>query len=200
MIMSCLDLTAHEAYRTTVLLATFVLKDDIVRWPQLRSFIERYNLSSVVIARMVKGMGKVPPNMYDFFIMLMGIAMNVPVSIVCASCIYTNVPDAGQHRLLFPTSILLMCQEGSLYILEKSNQKKHRLGMSPLYMFTKKTQDKMSKRCKEEAEEKILEINKGDSSGTNFISSEFELKNSSGTELHRIKTVLPILICKWKYV
>ena len=124
--------------------------------------------------------------MYDFFITLMGIAMNVPLSIVCASCIYTNVPDAGQHQLLFPTSILLMCQEGSLYILEKSNQKKHRLGMSPLYMFTKKTQDEMSKQCKEEAEEKILEINKGDSSGTNFISSEFELKNSSGTELHRI--------------
>ena len=184
--MSCLDLTAHEAYRTTVLLATFVLKDDIVRWPQLHSFIERYNLSSVVIARMVKGMEKIPPNMYDFFIMLMGIAMNVPVSIVCASCIYTNVPDAGQHQLLFPTSILLMCQEGSLYILEKSNQKKHRLRMSPLYMFTKKTQDEMSKRRKEEAEEKILEINKGDSSSTNFISSEFELKNSSGTELHRI--------------
>ena len=124
--------------------------------------------------------------MYDFFITLMGITMNVPVSIVCASCIYTNVPDAGQHQLLFPTSILLMCQEGSLYILEKSNQKKHRLGMSPLYMFTKKTQDEMSKRHKEEAEEKILEINKGDSSGTNFISLEFELKNSSGTELHRI--------------
>ena len=124
--------------------------------------------------------------MYDFFITLMGIAMNVPVSIVCASCIYTNVPDAGQHQLLFPTSILLMCQEGSLYILEKSNQKKHHLGMSPLYMFTKKTQDEMSKRRKEEAEEKILEINKGDSSSTNFISSEFELKNSSGTELHRI--------------
>ena len=184
--MSCLDLTAHEAYRTTVLLATFVLKDDIVQWPQLHSFIERYNLSSVVIARMVKGMEKIPPNMYDFFIMLMGIAMNVPVLIVCASCIYTNVPDAGQHQLLFPTSILLMCQEGSLYILEKSNQKKYRLGMSPLYMFTKKTQDEMSKWCKEEAEEKILEINKGDSSGTNFISSEFELKNSSGTELHRI--------------
>ena len=179
-------MTAHEAYRTKVLLATFVLKDDIVRWPQLRSFIERYNLSSVVIARMVKGMEKIPPNMYDFFVMLMGIAMNVPVSIVCASCIYTNVPDAGQHQLLFPTSILLMCQEGSLYILEKSNQKKHRLGMSPLYMFTKKTQDEMSKWRKEEAEEKIMEINKGDSSGTNFISSEFELKNSSGTELHRI--------------
>ena len=131
--------------------------------------------------------------MYDFFITLMGIAMNVPVLIVCASCIYTNVPDAGQHQLLFPTSILLMCQEGSLYILEKSNQKKHHLGMSPLYMFTKKTQDEMSKRRKEEAEEKILEINKGDSSGTNFISSEFELKNCTGSQ-----TVLPILICKWK--
>ena len=116
----------------------------------------------------------------------MGIAMNVPVSIVCASCIYTNVPDAGQYQLLFPTSILLMCQEGSLYILEKSNQKKHHLGMSPLYSFTKETQEEMSRRHKEETEDKILEINKGDSSGTNFISSEFKQKNSSGTELHRI--------------
>ena len=186
MIMSCLDLTANEAYRTTVLLAMFMLKDNIVQWPQLHCFMERYNLSSVVIARMVKGLEKIPPNMYDFFITFMGIAMNVPVSIVCASCIYTNVPDAGQYQLLFPTSILLMCQEGSLYILEKSNQKKYRLGMSPLYIFTKETQEEMSRRRKEETEEKILESNKGDSSGTDFISSDFQKKNSSGTELHRI--------------
>ena len=130
--------------------------------------------------------GKIPPDMYNFFITFMGIAMNVPVSIVCASCIYTNVPDAGQYQLLFPTSILLMCAQGSLYILEKSNQKKYCLGMSPLYIFTKETQEEMSRRRKEETEEKILEINKGDSSGTDFISSDFQQKNSSGTELHRI--------------
>ena len=116
----------------------------------------------------------------------MGIAMNVPVSIVCASCIYTNVPDAGQHQLLFPTSILLMSQQGSLYILEKSNQKKYCLGMCPLYIFTKETQEEMARQHKEETEEKKLEINKGDSSGTEVISSDFQQKNSSGTELHRI--------------
>ena len=168
--MSCLDLTEHQAFRTTTLLATLVLKDNIVEWPQLHPFMERYNLSTVAIAKMVRGMEKIPPSIYDFFITFMGIAMNVPVSIVCASCIYTNVPDAGQYQLLFPTSILLMCQEGELYILEKSNQKKHRLGMSPLYLFTKKSQDKMSRKLKHEQMDKELAFNKEDKRDTEVLS------------------------------
>ena len=50
---------------------------------------------------------------------------------------YTNIWYGTQKNLLFPWLILLMCRDEKLSVLHMFNSKKVKLGMSPLYLFTK---------------------------------------------------------------
>ena len=86
----------------------------------------------------------VPPKMFECIVYLFGKILNISISIVCTSCIFTSLSDGSQDTILSLYSIILVSCCGELYILRQRGFKKVRLGMSMLYVFYTSLKEKMA--------------------------------------------------------
>ena len=132
-----MDLSTSNVISTKLILATYILRQKLKHISCIEQYEKKYNITYVDVAKMVEGSVPVPPKVYDLILNVFGSVLCVPVTIICASCIYTNIWYGTQKDLVFPKSILLMCTDGKLSVVHMFNSTKIKLGRSPLYEFTK---------------------------------------------------------------
>ena len=139
-----MDLDPEEILRTRYILSTFILKKPVERWGTMALFMELKSVDKLLIAQMLVGKAMVPPKMYDCIVYLMGTILNAPISIVCASCIFTSIIDATQDTLLAPNSIILLSRCGEIGSLKQKGNRKLKLGKSLAYVFYQQIKREMA--------------------------------------------------------
>ena len=143
-ILSAMDLDPEEILHTRYILSTFILKKPVERWGTMVLFMELKSVDKLLIAQMLVGKAMVPPKMYDCIVYLMGKILNAPISIVCASCIFTSIIDAMQDTLLAPNSIILLSRCGEIGSLKQKGNRKLKLGKSLAYVFYQQIKREMA--------------------------------------------------------
>ena len=134
-ILQSIDLDEDAAVRTRYINSTFILQNAVETWDCMPAFIWNKDFDKVMLAKMTVGSLPVLPKMFKCIIYLFGKILNISISILCASCIFTSLSDGSQDTILSPYSIILVSHCGELYFLRQRGFKKICLGMSMLYVF-----------------------------------------------------------------
>ena len=144
-ILQCIDLDEDAAVRTRYIISTFILQNTVETWDCMPAFLRSKDFDKVMLAKMTVGSLPVLPKMFGCIIYLFGKILNISISIVCTSCIFTSLSDGSQDTILSLYSIILASHCGKLYILRERGFKKIHLGMSMLYAFYTSLKEKMAK-------------------------------------------------------